>query len=199
MKLSKYEKKMRKALKKTVKLLGRSGMTSAMRSSVSHRLDSDRFQISPKGVYLRKLKKKMVVTVDGSGNLIYHRYGWRPTDNLPLHMDVYQSRGDVNSVIHAHPPYLSALGLAVDKLDFSRLPESLQVLGDELLVDELNTAPDEISTALLNALTNGNIVLLPKDGVLVVGRTLDHAFAQLEEMEHDAQVYVIAQSARLLG
>ena len=198
MKLSKYEKKMRKAVKKIAKLLGKRGFTSGMLSSVSHCLDSDRFQVSPKGVYLRKLKKKMVVTVDGSGNPIYSRYGWQPTENLPLHLDVYQLRGDANAILHAHPPYLSALGLAVDKLDFSRLPVSLHVLGDKLQMEELHTQPEEVSPALSNALTNGNIVLLPGDGVLVVGRSLDHAFAQLEQMEHDAQVYVIAQSAGLL-
>ncbi len=198
MKIPKYEKKMRKQLKKVAKNLGKRGLTSGIRSSVSQRLDPDRYQITPQGIYLRKTKKKMVVTVDSAGNLIYQRYGWRPSKDLPLHLAVYQARGDVNSIIHAHPPYLSALGLAVDKLDSTQLPESLQVLGSKLKVDNLDPGIGETSVSLLNALTNGNVVLLPKDGVLIVGRSLDDVFAQLDQMEHEAQVYTLAKAADLL-
>jgi L-fuculose-phosphate aldolase len=198
MKIPKYEKKMRKQLKKVAKSLGKRGLTSGIRSSVSQRLDPDRYQITPQGIYLRKTKKKMVVTVDSAGNPIYQRYGWRPSKDLALHLVVYQARGDVNSIIHAHPPYLSALGLAVDKLDSKQLPESLQVLGSKLKVDNLDPAIGETSVSLLNALTNGNVVLLPKDGVLIVGRSLDDVFAQLDQMEHEAQVYTLAKAAYLL-
>jgi L-fuculose-phosphate aldolase len=198
MKIPKYEKKMRKQLKKVAKSLGKRGLTSGIRSSVSQRLDPDRYQITPQGIYLRKTKKKMVVTVDSAGNPIYQRYGWRPSKDLALHLVVYQARGDVNSIIHAHPPYLSALGLAVDKLDSKQLPESLQVLGSKLKVDNLDPAIGETSISLLNALTNGNVVLLPKDGVLIVGRSLDDVFAQLDQMEHEAQVYTLAKAAYLL-
>lgn len=198
MKIPKYEKKMRKQLKNVAKNLGKRGLTSGIRSSISHRLDPDRYQITPQGIYLRKTKKKMVVTVDSAGNPIYQRYGWRPSNDLPLHLSVYQARGDVNSIIHAHPPYLSALGLAVDKLDSTQLPDSLQILGSKLKVDNLDPEIGETSVSLLNALTNGNVVLLPKDGVLIVGRSLDDVFAQLEKMEHEAQVYILAKAADLL-
>lgn len=198
MKIPKYEKKMRKQLKKVAKSLGKRGLTSGVRSSVSQRLDPDRYQITPQGIYLRKTKKKMIVTVDSAGNPVYNRYGWQPSDDLSLHLAVYQARGDVNSIIHAHPPYLSALSLAVDKLDSTQLPESLQVLGSKLKVDHLDPVIGETSVSLLNALTNGNVVLLPKDGVLIVGRSLDEVFAQLDQMEHEAQVYTLAKAADLL-
>ncbi len=197
MKIPKYEKKMRKLVKKTAKWLGKRGFTSAARSSVSLKIDGDRFLITPRGIYLRKMKKKMVLTVDASGHPIYGRYGWQPADDLPLHMAVYQARGDVNGVIHGHPPYLSALSLAVDKLDFQSLPDSLQVLGESVRVDAISAEPGEGSTSLTNALTNGDAVLMPGDGVLVVSRSLEQAFALLDQMEHDAQVYAIARGAGL--
>jgi L-fuculose-phosphate aldolase len=198
MKIPKYEKKMRKQLKKVAKSLGKRGLTSGVRSSVSQRLDPDRYQVTPQGIYLRKTKKKMVVTVDGAGHPIYQRYGWRPSNDLPLHLAAYQARGDVNSIIHAHPPYLSALGLVVDELDSSKLPDSLQILGSKVQVDNLDPEIGETSVSLINALINGNVVLLPKDGVLIVGRSLDDAYAQLDQMEHEAQVYTIARAANLL-
>ena len=199
MKIPKYEKKMRKQLKKVAKSLGKRGLSSGVRSSVSQRLDPDRYQVTPQGIYLRKTKKKMIVTVDSAGNPIYSRYGWQPSDDLPLHLAVYQARGDVNSIIHAHPPYFSALSLAVDKLHSEKLPASLQILGANLKVDDLDQEIGETSVGLINALTNGNIVLLPKDGVLIVGRSLDYVYAQLDQMEHDAQVFTIARAANLLS
>jgi L-fuculose-phosphate aldolase len=198
MKIPKYEKKMRKQLKKVAKSLGKRGLTSGVRSSVSQRLDPDRYQVTPQGIYLRKTKKKMVVTVDSAGHPIYQRYGWRPSNDLPLHLAAYQARGDVNSIIHAHPPYLSALGLVVDELDSSKLPDSLQILGSKVQVDNLDPEIGETSVSLINALINGNVVLLPKDGVLIVGRSLDDAYAQIDQMEHEAQVYTIARAANLL-
>lgn len=198
MKIPKFEKKMRKTIKKMSKLVGKRGLSNGMRSSLSHRLDHDRYQITPKDIYIRKVTKKKIVTVDGSGNTVYSRYGWQPSSDLPLHLSVYQARGDVNAVIHAHPPYLSALGMAVDKLHSGSLPDSLQVLGKTLEFDDSVIDATDIPVSLLNALTNGNVVLMPGDGVLVVGRSLDHAFAQMEQMEHDAKVYAIAMSTGLV-
>jgi L-fuculose-phosphate aldolase len=199
MKIPKYEKKLRKLVKKTAKRLGKRGFTSATRSSVSLRMDGDRYLVTPKGVYLRKMKKKMVLTIDAAGHPIYGRYGWQPSDDLPLHMAVYQARGDVNGVIHAHPPYLSALALAVDKLDAQALPDSLQVLGQAVRAEELDPVNGDVPAGLLNALTNGDVILLPGNGVLIVSRALDQAFATLDQMEHDAQVYAVAKSAGLLS
>ncbi len=198
MKIPKYEKKLRKLVRKTAKRLGKRGFTSATRSSVSLRMDGDRYLVTPKGVYPRKMKKKMVLTIDAAGHPIYGRYGWQPADDLPLHMAVYQARGDVNGVIHAHPPYLSALALAVDKLDAQALPDSLQVLGQAVKAEEMDPATGDIPAGLLNALTNGDVILLPSNGVLIVSRALDQAFAALDQMEHDAQVYAIAKGAKLL-
>jgi ribulose-5-phosphate 4-epimerase/fuculose-1-phosphate aldolase len=78
------------------------------------------------------------------------------------------------------------------------LPDSLQILGSKVQVDNLDPEIGETSVSLINALINGNVVLLPKDGVLIVGRSLDDAYAQLDQMEHEAQVYTIARAANLL-
>lgn len=198
MKIPKYEKKMRKSLRKTAKILGKRGFTSGMRSSASHKLNQDRYQITPQGIHLRKIKKKMIVTIDGVGNKIFSRYGWHPADDLELHLAAYQARGDINSAIHAHPPYLTALGMGVDKLDAVNLPESLQVLGRSIEVNDLDLGYSDIPMELTNALTNGNVVLLPGDGVLVVSSTIDLALTQLEQMEHDAKVYTLAKSAGVI-
>jgi L-fuculose-phosphate aldolase len=199
MKIPKQEKKLRKLVKKTAKRLGKRGFTSATRSSVSLRIDAQRYLITPKGVYLRKMKKKMVLTVDDAGRPVYGRYGWQPSDDLKVHLTVYQARGDVNGIIHAHPPYLSALSLAVEKLETWALPESLQILGDPIGIHSLVEGDKGGSNELLKALTNGDVVLIPQDGVLIVSRSLDHAFEVLDQMEHDAQVYAIAKGSGLIG
>ena len=198
MKIPKYEKKMRKSLRKTAKILGKRKFTSGTRSSASHKLDQDRYQITPQRIHLRKLKKKMNVTIDAAGNKIFSRYGWHPADDLELHLAAYQARGDINSAIHAHPPYLSALGMRDDKIDAVNLPESLQILGRSIEVTDFDLGVGEIPIELTNALTNGNVVLLPGDGVLVVGSTIEMALTQLEQMEHDAMVYTIAKCAGVI-
>lgn len=198
MKIPKYEKKARKKIKKMSKLVGKRGFANGMRSSLSQSIDRDRFQVTPRDIYLRQITKKKIVTVDGSGNIIYSRYGWQPTHDLPLHFAVYQTRGDVNAIIHAHPPYLSALGMGVDKINSDLLPDSLQILGETITVESTNISSEDIPVALITALTNGNVVLLPGDGALIVGHSLDHVFAQMEQMEHDAHVYAIAKSAGIV-
>ena len=198
MKIPKYEKKLRKTIKKTAKQLGKRGFTAGVGSSVSMRIDSERFLITPKSVYLRKMKKKMVLTIDTMGHPIYGRYGWQPADDLSLHLSVYGARGDISGIIHAHAPYLSALALSVDSLDSDALPESLQVVGEALTIESNGLEAGEISAGLLNALTNGDVVLLPGDGVLVVGRSLEGGLAQLDKMEHAAKVYAIVKSAGML-
>lgn len=195
MKVLKYEKKMQKAIRDIAKLVGNRGFSKGTRSSLSQRLDNNRFQITPEDVYLYQMKQKRIVTLDETGYQVYRKYGWQPNEAYPLHIAVYNARGDVNGIIHAHPVNLSAMSLAVDILETTKLPESLQVLGRRLTIDNFDIQEKEISTSLRNALTNGNVILLPQDGVLVVGRDLEHAYEQLEEMEHAAKVYTIARSA----
>lgn len=198
MKIPKFEKKRLRSLKKTAKILGKRGFTSGSRSSASHKLNQDRYQITPQGIHLRKIKKKMIVTVDSIGNKIFSRYGWHPADDLELHLAAYQARGDINSAIHAHPPYLSALAMGVDKLDAGHLPESLQILGKSIVVNEIDWGYGETPIELTNALSNGNVILLPGDGVFVVSNSIEMALTQLEQMEHDAMVYTLAQCAGVI-
>ncbi len=115
MKITKYEKKMRNTGKKNSIIIGKRRFNRGVLSSATKRLESGNFQIPPQGILLHNVNNKLAVTIDSSRKAIYDQSGWQLTDALSLHLAVNKLRGELNGIIHAYPPNLSVLGLAMKK------------------------------------------------------------------------------------
>jgi len=53
-----------------------------------------------------------------------------PTSETLMHLEAYQQRPDINAVIHAHPPFSTALTIAGKPFPVEYIPEVLIALGD---------------------------------------------------------------------
>ena len=70
--------------------------------NISARLDDQRLITTPKSVSKGFMTPDMMVIVDYQGNKVA---GDRdPSTELPMHLEIYRNRPDVNAVVHAHPP-----------------------------------------------------------------------------------------------
>ena len=69
--------------------------------NISARLDDRRLIATPKGVSKGFMTPDMLVTVDYQGNKLA---GDRDASTeLPMHLEIYRNRPDMNAVVHAHP------------------------------------------------------------------------------------------------
>lgn len=152
----------------------------------------DRIFATPSAVSKGDVSPDMIIILDLSGNKI-SGYG-NPFSELQLHLAAYQARPDISAVVHAHPPYATASGIAGVPLDKPAIPESVVSLGDEIPVSRFAMpGSDENVSIVAEMLQISNAFMMPGNGVLSVGTDVMQAYLRLELVEHLAKINFIAR------
>ena len=143
----------------------------ALLVDISARLDETRLITTPKSVSKGFMTPDMMVIVDYDGNKLAGNRD--PSSELPMHIEIYRNRPDVNAVVHAHPP--TATGFAVAGIPLTRavLAEVVTTLGS-IPIAEYGTP----STAELPAAVRKDIKA--HDGLLLALDRHGRQFPQLE-------------------
>jgi L-fuculose-phosphate aldolase len=142
--------------------------------------------IKRKGVALDEVELDDVVSIDDT-DVVLHL-------ETVLHEGVYRARPDVNSVIHGHPPYATAL--SATNADLVSLTHDGILFADgvgrfeepDLIVEQ------EQGDAVAAALGNRRAVLLENHGVLIAGKDVPWAVLTAATLERAAQLQSIAST-----
>ena len=149
--------------------------------------------ITPSGKSKGKLDAKDILTLSCSGKTI-SGFSGKPTTELPMHLAVYRRRrSDVSAVIHAHPPYATALSIVGESLMKNYLPEVVLTLGGIPTAKSKKPGFKENAKAVFGLAGKYDAILLERHGVITFGKTLACAFEKLERVEHSAKVIAIAK------
>lgn len=116
----------------------------------------------------------------------------RPSSEWRFHLDVLQSRPDVNAVVHAHPT--SATALAVHSRGIDPFHYMVAVAGghDIRCAEYATFGTEQLSSNVLVALEGRRACLLAHHGILAVGDDLAKALALAVEVEVLASQYLAA-------
>jgi len=118
-----------------------------------------------------------------------------PNPAVRFHLWIYSARPEVNSIVHTHPPYCSALSMVGGTLAVAHM--------DAMVFHEdcawLQTWPgvplaNEEGEIIYSALGSKRSVLLAHHGLLTVGKTLEEAVYMAVLFEQAAQLTVLARS-----
>jgi L-fuculose-phosphate aldolase len=162
--------------------------------NVSARIGQDRFAITPSATSKAEVTESLVVVVDGAGRVVE---GARmPPAETELHLAAYRARPDVEAVLHAHPPFATAFGVARVPLEPVCLPEAVVSLGHVPLAPFALPGTPLALEAVSRCAAEADAMLLPGNGVLALGPDLALAYLRLELVEHLAK---ILHAARALG
>jgi L-fuculose-phosphate aldolase len=146
--------------------------------------------ITPSGRYYDSLKVDDIVVVDFAGQKVEGEL--KATIETIMHIEVHKARKKMNAVVHAHPPFCSAL--AVAGMDIPPLiDEQVVLIGGEIKVAQyaLPGTP-ELAKNAVSALGPRNAVILANHGVLAVGRDMREALTICELAEELAKIYISA-------
>lgn len=96
------------------RVLAARGLADGILGHISVRIGPDRLLVRCRGPRERGLAWTeaadiRAVDFDGDGEL---DGGYRPPNELPLHVEVLRARPEINAVVHAHPPTVVAADLA---------------------------------------------------------------------------------------
>ncbi|MBJ94536.1 MAG: hypothetical protein CMP23_08675 [Rickettsiales bacterium] len=159
--------------------------------NVSVRLAESRFLVTPTGLSKGDIRESWLAVVDQDGKVAEGEA--RPPSEFALHLGVYEERPDVGAVVHAHPPYATALSCAGQSLQ-TFLPEAIVSIGLSVPLTEFALPYGAEGAAPIRALIGGHdALLLDRHGVITVGPNLEFALLRMELVEHMARIHNLAQ------
>lgn len=179
---------------RTSRWLAAKGFVAALDGNVSVRKDARTILVTAAGSRKADITARDVVTVGMDGSV--RSRGRKPSSELPMHLAIYRARPDIRAVVHAHPPYATALAASGQRLSVNVLPEVILSLGVVPLVPYAMPSSDDVGSSLVPHLGTAHAALLANHGAVTWGRTPREAFLLMEKLEHAAQIEFLA---RLLG
>jgi L-fuculose-phosphate aldolase len=184
----------RKEIIRVLRIVTDQNMIRSSDGNISYRLEPDRYLMTPSGVYKMAMQPEDLLVVDGSSHILSGKPGLRPTSEMLMHLEAYRQRPDIRAVLHAHPPYATALTIAGIPFPIDLIPEVMLALGDVPTAPYATPGSKELAESIRLPIRTHNAVLLSHHGSLNVGQTLEEALIGLERLEHAAHTYALAQS-----
>ena len=119
-----------------------------------------------------------------------------PSTELPMHLEIYRNRPDVNAVVHAHPPLATGFAVAGIPLTRAVLAEVITTLGSIPIAEYGTPSTDELPSAVRKYIKAHDGMLLANHGAVTCGPSVMGAYYKMETIEHFAKISLVA---RLLG
>src|SRR6476661_1544775 len=170
------------------------GYVASNDGNISARLDDTRILTTPKSVSKGFMTPDMMVIVDYEGQKLT---GDRDASSeLPMHLEIYRNRPDVNAVVHAHPPLATGFAVAGIPLTRAVLAEVVTTLGSIPIAEYGTPSTDELPAAVRKYIKAHDGMLLANHGAVTCGPNVMGAYYKMETIEHFAKISLVA---RLLG
>ena len=192
------EHELRQTFVQIGRLMYEKGFICANDGNISARLGPNRLLITPSGLHKGLLEPEQMLVVDDNGNVIGGRYGrhptLKPTSELPMHLEAYRQRPDIQAVVHAHPPIAVALSIAGISMAACLLPEVIVSLGLIPTTAYATPASEENVRAIRELIRHHDGLVLQRHGSVTVGDSPMQAFMRLETLEQNARIgFMLAQ------
>jgi L-fuculose-phosphate aldolase len=179
----------------------RNGYIDGLSGNISARLSSTEILTTPSGVAKGMMKpaQLIIVNMDGErvGDVTPETVNLRPTSELPMHLECYKKRPDINGVVHAHPPIAVALTIVGYDFQMPLIPEMIVFLGSIPTAPYSTPSSIENRDAISELICDHDCIMLTHHGSLTVAATVWDAYMKLEGLEHGAKI--LSEVKRLGG
>ena len=184
------EEELREEIAAVCRRIYEKNFVAANDGNVSARLDADRILATPSGVSKGDVTPESLLVCDLEGNKLSG--DGKVTSEVLLHLAVYEARSDLDAVVHAHPPYATAVTVAGVSLAEPVLPEVAVTFGKIPTAAYATPASAEGPEVIRELIKDYDAMLLDRHGTLTAGRDPWEAYFRLEKVEHAAQVVFLA-------
>ena len=180
----------RQLLLKVVKEAAHDGLVSDFSGNASMRLAGELVLITPSRRPYSQMHAEDLIVMDMEGEPVEETL--MPSSEAHLHLSIYKTREDVGAVLHTHSVFGSVAAVAGLPIP-AIVDEMVMALGGEVRVADYGfPGTEELSRNALNALADGNAVLLRNHGVIGVGTDPLQALEVCRLVERVAQIFIHA-------
>src|SRR5499426_3193740 len=166
------------------------GYVASNDGNISARLDERRLLTTPKSVSKGFMTPDMMVVVDYDGRKIS---GDRdPSSELPMHLEIYRNRADVNAVVHAHPPLATGFAVAGIPLTRAVLAEVVTTLGSIPIAEYGTPSTAELPAAVRKYIKAHDGLLLANHGAVTCCRSVMTAYYKTQSPDPFPKITPVA-------
>lgn len=179
---------LRREIIATCRQMNAMGINHGTAGNVSARV-SGGILISPSAIDYAKLRPASVVFLSSRGKVEAGK-GIVPSTEWRFHLDITNSRADVNAVVHTHSPYASIV--AIRRQQIPAVHYMIAAAGGSTIrcAKYATYGTKELSRNALVALEGRTACLLANHGVIATGPSLAKALWLAKEIEVLAQQFV---------
>lgn len=176
------------------RILGTEGQDDMDLGHLSVRLPGhpDQMVMKARGLCLSEIHEEDLVTIDFDYRKLEGKRN--PHGELPIHVEIYKRRNDVNCVVHTHPLYATA---------FSATNQVLRPVNNEAVLfakplpyfdqmTDLIVQPGQ-GQALAEKLGDAKAVIMKNHGIVVVGETIEQATVRAYLLEKTIKTLFVAK------
>ena len=147
--------------------------------------------VSPGSMDYFEIEAEDIMIVTPTGEVVEGHNS--PSSETPFHLALYQYRDDINSVIHSHSVFATALSCL--RMEIPPLHYLVGLIGDHIPVTEYATfATPQLAENIVKGIGTANAALLANHGVVSVGPDIETCFIIAEHVELIAQMFIYAKS-----
>jgi L-fuculose-phosphate aldolase len=183
----------REAIVRACRRLAEAGLAPGRAGNVSLRQGQDML-ISPSAVPYDRMEPAMVAEMPIAGEGAW-RGPCEPSSEWRIHRDLLRRRPEFGAVVHAHPPFGTALALLRRGIPACHYTIVLFGGDDVRCSAYRGFGTPALSEAVLAAMDERSACLMANHGVVVAARSLDLAMLRLDELEALARQYLAALAA----
>ncbi|MCH3965858.1 MAG: class II aldolase/adducin family protein [Clostridium sp.] len=147
--------------------------------------------VTPTGVDRKELTYHDICVVDTDANVVEIETNVKPTSEFLVHIAVYKTRKDVNSVIHTHSKFATAfavLGKAIPSIVYECA--NLKLKDGIIPVAPYGTpGTTELSNSVIKPIQRADAILLESHGVVTVDEDPKEALLKAHYVEELAGIY----------
>ncbi|MCC9609240.1 class II aldolase/adducin family protein [Blastopirellula sp. JC732] len=167
------------------------GFAAANDGNITVRISENEILCTPTMQSKGFLKPEDIATIDMTGKQIA---GSKPrSSEALLHLEIYQRRADVKSVVHCHPPHATAFAMAREPIPQCVLPEVEVFLGDVPITKYETPGGKAFAETILPFVDKTNIMLLANHGTVSYGETVERAYWWTEILDAYCRMLILAK------
>lgn len=180
------ERDLRRELTRISHLIYSKGYNSSIDGNLSGLLPDGNIIITPSGQHNGFIEPEQFIITNPDGIVLSDG---KPSSEIALHLEIYRSRPDIGAVIHSHAPFSIAASLAgID------LMEMFISVAPVPTLKYARPSSKETAFCMRPFIKGYDWAIIPRHGVVTLGKTPWDAFLRLEGLEHLAKIVTIACS-----
>lgn len=175
--------------------LDKYGLIALSGGNISVRTEEGHILITPSGMEYGDMQESDVVVMNPTGTVIEGTR--KPSSDTEAILYIFSHRRDVNSIIHTHQPYATAIGLIDDKFRINLTTLANCTAGDVNVSPYSSPGSIDMGIDTVEHIGNSLAIILANHGVIAIGKTLKQALYAAVYMEEAAKCYLAAKATGL--